>query len=151
VYDGNGLLNGRPTRLFNDFFALDPNLRSGVFVTAADLDGDGHSDVIYSTGTTGGPRVRIVGGAVLTANPGQNAFYLPAMADFFVMDVNDRNGIRLTARDLDADGKAELIVGSGSRTQDLVRVIPLEQLGNPTSPLLHPFGDPNTVDGVYVG
>src|SRR5207247_637333 len=66
VYDGTSLLGGSPGHLVPDFFALDPALRSGVFVTSADLDGDGFADVLYSTGDTGGPRVRVVGGAVLT-------------------------------------------------------------------------------------
>ncbi|HJZ59256.1 MAG TPA: FG-GAP-like repeat-containing protein, partial [Gemmataceae bacterium] len=55
IYDGRSVLAGAPARLVPDFFALDPNLRSGVFVTTADLDGDGYSDVLYSTGNTGGP------------------------------------------------------------------------------------------------
>src|SRR5207244_517482 len=65
VYSGAALLAGRAERLVPDFFALDPSLRSGVYVTAADLDGDGYADVIYSTGNTGGPRVRVVGGKLL--------------------------------------------------------------------------------------
>src|SRR5205814_4207167 len=113
IYSGAALLAGRADRLVPDFFALDPSLRSGVYVTAADLDGDGYADVIYSTGNTGGPRVRVVSGKLLMASPGADVATLPAMADFFALDSNDRHGIRIAARDLDGDGKAELIVGSG--------------------------------------
>ena len=74
-------------------------------MAVGDLDGDGYADVIYSTGNTGGPRVRILGGATLTANPGRDGQFLPAMADFFALDPNDRNGIRLTARHETAPGQ----------------------------------------------
>jgi hypothetical protein len=153
VYNGASLSSGSPARLVPDFFALDPALRSGVFVTAADLDGDGFADVIYSTGNTGGPRVRVVGGAVLTANPGQDAYYLPALADFFALDPADRSGLRIAAHDLDGDGKAELIVANGNRTSPQVRVITLADMKSPTgptTPYLNPLPGPTT-DGVYVG
>lgn len=149
VYSGTGLLAGEARHLIPDFYALDPGLRSGVFVSAADLDGDGYSDVVYSVGNTGGPRVRIVGGATLTANPGRDAYGLPAMADFFALDPNDRNGIRLTARDLNGDGKAELIVAGGGTANPVVRVFSYPNFGAAAT-----AGDPiagATIDGLYVG
>ena len=120
-------------------------------MSVGDLDGDGYADILYSTGDTGGPRVRVVSGAVLVANPGADVAALPALADFFVWDPNDRKGIRIAARDLDGDGKAELIVGSGTEANAMVRVIPFSQMNNPTTPLQNPFGNPPTIDGVYVG
>lgn len=152
VYDGETLLSGSPRSLVPDFFALDPTLRSGVFVTAADVNGDDFADVMYSTGNTGGPRVRVVSGKVLTDNPGQNAFTLPAIGDFFALDQNDRSGLRLAARDLNDDGKAELVVASGSSAVR-VRVISLGEIqtGNPTGALQDPFGTLAPFDGIYVG
>jgi hypothetical protein len=151
VYDGTALLAGNTGRLIPDFFALDPNLRSGVYVSVADVDGDGFADILYSTGFTGGPRVRVVSGAVLVANPGADVAALPAMADFFALDANDRDGIRIATRDLNGDGRAELIVGSGDKASARVRVIPFEQFSVPTTPLSNPFASPLTIDGVYVG
>ncbi|HUR53349.1 MAG TPA: FG-GAP-like repeat-containing protein, partial [Gemmataceae bacterium] len=154
VYDGSSVLNGTRRPLVPDFFALDSNLRSGVFVTAADFDSDGYADVGYSLGTTGGPRVRVVSGAVLSANPGRDAFTLPAMADFFAFDANDRSGIRLATRDMNQDGKSELIVATGSQTGGVVRVLTLADLkapGNMTASYQQPFGNPATIDGIYVG
>jgi hypothetical protein len=152
VYDGDTLLSGSPRSLVPDFFALDPNLRSGVFVTVADLTGDDFADVMYSTGNTGGPRVRVVSGKVLTDNPGQNAFTLPAIGDFFALDENDRSGLRLAARDLTDDGRAELVAASGSSAVR-VRVISLAEIqtGNPVGPLQDPFGGLIPLDGIYVG
>jgi hypothetical protein len=151
VYDGTALLAGNTGRLIPDFFALDPNLRSGVYVSVADVDGDGFADILYSTGFTGGPRVRVVSGAVLVANPGADVAVLPALADFFALDANDRDGIRIATRDLNGDGRAELIVGSGDKASARVRVIPFEQFSVPTTPLSNPFASPLTIDGVYVG
>jgi hypothetical protein len=151
VYAGEALAAGRAERLVPDFFALDSRLRSGVFVTAADFDGDGYADLAYSTGTAGGPRVRVVGGRTLVQNPGADVAALPAMADFFALDPADRNGIRILARDLDADGRAELLVAGGGRTNAVVRVVPADQMNVPTTSLHSPFADPVTVDGVYLG
>jgi hypothetical protein len=150
VYSGVGLGSGRAVKLTPDFFALDPNLRSGVFVTTADLNGDGYSDVIYSLGNSGGPRVRVLGGSVLSANPGRDAYFLPAMADFFALDANDRNGLRVAAHDLNADGKAEIIVAGGGTASPVVRLFTFPNLSTAVQSI-DPFGDPFLVDGVYVG
>ena len=153
VYSGATLLGGSPARLVPDFFALDPALRSGVFVTAADVEGDDFADVMYSTGNTGGPRVRVVSGAVLTANPGRDAFGLPALADFFVLNPDDRSGLRLAARDLDDDGRGELVAASGAMAVARVRVLTLAdmQAGDATAATQDPFGGLIPADGIYVG
>ena len=148
VYDGPSVLAGAPARLVPDFFALDSSLRSGVFVTAADLDADGYAELAYGTGDTGGPRLRVVSGAVLMANPGVTADALPAVADFFAFDENDRSGLRVAGRDLDGDGRAELVVASGAKARPRVRVLSLGDLASP--PTFDPFGVA-ALDGVYVG
>src|SRR5262249_59501168 len=100
----------------------------------AGRDGDGYSDVRYSTGNTGGPRVRVVSGQVLSANPGRDAYTLPAMADFFALNPDDRSGLRLAARDLDGDGKAELVVGSGAKAAARGPGLTLGDSRNPAGP-----------------
>ena len=152
IYDGTSLLSGNRNRLVPDFFALDSSLRSGVYLSAADVNGDGYADVLYSTGNTGGPRVRVVSGYVLVSNPGADVTRLPALADFFALDEDDRNGLRIATRDLDGDGKAELIAASGSKDLPSLRVISLEGMkGGPLGDLQNPFGDPTSIDGFYVG
>ncbi|MFO0797800.1 MAG: FG-GAP-like repeat-containing protein [Gemmataceae bacterium] len=149
VYAGKSVLAGSPARLIPDFFALDSSLRSGVFITAADLDADGFADLAYGTGDTGGPRLRVVSGAVLVANPGVRADQLPAAADFFAFDEADRSGLRVAGRDLDGDGRAELVVASGAKAAARVRVLSLADLA--TAPTFDPFGGAAALDGVYVG
>ena len=85
---------------------------------------------------------------MLVANPGVRADRLPAVADFFAFDENDRSGLRVAGRDLDGDGRAELVVASGAKALPRVRVLSLAELASP--PTFDPFGVP-ALDGVYVG
>ena len=57
VFDGKSLAGGAtPTRLTSDFFAFEPTLRDGAFVSAGDFTGDGKADLVLSGGPSGGPR-----------------------------------------------------------------------------------------------
>jgi len=45
--------------LVSEFFAYSSNFRGGVYVSAADVDGDGQAEIITGPGSGGGPHVRI--------------------------------------------------------------------------------------------
>src|SRR6185437_15925666 len=63
VYDGRTLLPGAtPERLFNDFFALDPDSRQGLYVAVGDLNNDGYGEIAVSSDAGGGPRINIFDG-----------------------------------------------------------------------------------------
>ena len=74
------------------------------------------------------------------------------LANFFAGDVNSRGGIRVAARDLDGDSKADLITGSGDGTTGIVNVYNAAQLLSQTNPVPFltqtPFANSN---GVFVG
>lgn len=108
-WSGAALMDGRYERLFGDFFAFDPALRSGAFISAADLNGDGRADLVLGAGTGGSPHVVVKTylGLERPASIGPD----PA---FFAGDTNGRGGIRVLARDLDGDGVAEIITASGA-------------------------------------
>jgi hypothetical protein len=108
-FDGRSLAGGSPTHLFADFFAFELGLRNGVYVTAGDLDGDGRAEVIVGGGPGGGPRVSAFGGWPLTVGGGPRP-----MADFFAGDTANRGGVRVAVKDLDGDGRADLVTGAGS-------------------------------------
>ena len=111
-FNGTSLLTpGTPTKLFNDIFVFEQTLRNGVFVTAGDIDADGKADLIVGGGPGGGPRVEIFSGASLSSG---NLTNPQVLANFFAGDVNNRGGVRVTVKDLDGDGKADLVAGSGT-------------------------------------
>lgn len=108
VFDGGSLGTAIPTKPVGDFFVFEPGLRNGVFVTGGDLDGDGAAEVIVGAGPGGGPRVFALSGRDLLAGTRTQ------MANFFAGNVDDRGGIRVAAKDVTADGKAEILTASGT-------------------------------------
>ena len=116
-YDGATLAAGNPGKLFGDFFAFAPELRSGFYAAVGDVDGDGFGDIVLGAGPGGGPRAATYSGRALTQ---QNT---PAvLGDVFAGDPADRGGVRVMAVDLDGDGRAELVSGSGTGSRPTVRV-----------------------------
>ena len=141
VIDGNSVLSNTPRNLTADFFAFDPTLRNGVYVTVGDLNNDGFGDLIFGAGPGGGPRVRALSGQSLITS----ALQTP-LADVFVGDVNQRGGVRVSAKDLNGDGRIEIVTGSGTGNQVQV----LNASGLTPAGSLAPFGV-NELDGIYVG
>jgi len=107
-FDGRALPAAVPTKLFADFFVFEPTLRNGVYLAAGDLNLDQFGDVIVGGGPGGGPRVLVLSGRDLLADN-----RLVPLANFFAGDTADRGGVRVTAKDLDADGFADIVAGSG--------------------------------------
>jgi len=111
VFDGAELTLGRETRLMPDYFHFEETLRNGAYVAVGDINGDGYADLIGGGGPGGGPRVFALSGKdLLTLSPTQSE----VVANFFGGDVNNRGGIRVVARDLDGDLRADLVVGDGA-------------------------------------
>lgn len=54
--------NGASGALLRDFLAFDAAFRGGVRVAAADLNADGHAEIVTAAGPGGAPEVRIVHG-----------------------------------------------------------------------------------------
>jgi hypothetical protein len=110
VYDGlTGLtLPGSAGR----FLAYHPHFRGGVYVAAADLNGDGRADVITGAGAGGGPHVRAFSGL-----DGAE------LASVYAYDPLFRGGVRVGAGDLNRDGRPEIITGAGPGGGPHVRVL----------------------------
>jgi subtilisin-like proprotein convertase family protein len=142
-FDGRALLNGQATRLFADFFVYEQGLRNGAYVAVGDIDGDGKAELITGGGPGGGPRVQVFASADLMKNQANT------MANFFAGDQNNRGGIRIAAKDLDGDGKAEVVTGAGTNGGSRVSVYRKAAQG---LALLQEFDAyDNYAGGVFVG
>jgi hypothetical protein len=108
VFAGPILSQGNPARLYNDFYALDPSLRMGFYVTVGDSTGAGYSEIFLSADQGGGPRVvsynvhdwALDGGPML-------------IASIFAGNPADRSGLRISAVPLNGDGTIALLTAEG--------------------------------------
>ena len=143
-YDGRFLTTTR-AKLFNDFFAFDPSLRNGVFLSGGDINGDGRAEVVLGAGPGGGPQVRALDGAALM----QGVFV--ERANFFAQDIANRSGVRVTVADVDNDGRADIVTGDASGPGlNVFRGRSIQASGRPTDEFeLFPFSA--LMNGVYVG
>jgi hypothetical protein len=96
LYDGrNGALLGR-------FWALEPNFTGGMYVAAADVNGDGFADIICGGDAGGGPHVTVFSGRDRTI-----------MYSFFAFEMDFTGGVRVAGGDVNGDGFADIITGAG--------------------------------------
>jgi len=110
IFDKNGKAKFNP-----GFFAYASTFRNGVSVATGDLDGDGTLEIITGAGPGGGPQVRIFDkNGKAKFNPG-----------FFAYDKNFRGGVSVSAGDIDADNKDEVITGAGPGGGPHVRILDL--------------------------
>jgi hypothetical protein len=117
VVDGTFLFSGvsnLPAQaIIAQFFAYDPNFLGGVFVAAADLNGDGRAEIITGAGAGGGPHVK-----VFTINPnapaGSRVQPFPGpLGSFFAYDPNFGGGVRVAAGNVTAAGPPDIVTAAG--------------------------------------
>ncbi len=105
IIAGAGVGGGPHVRVFNKngkvinpgFFAFDQAFRGGVHVAVGDVDGDGIGDIVAGAGKGGSPEIRTFD------RDGRKK------SGFLAGDASDRDGIKISAADIDRDGKAEII------------------------------------------
>lgn len=155
IFDGKSLLatpaGETPPKLVPDFFVFEQTLRNGVFITAGDVTGDGADDIIVGAGPGGGPRVFGLDGRLLVASGGSSRVQV---LNFFGGNPEARQGVRVTAKDLDGDGRSDVIVGgaAGPITEvTIYRGATITPDGLPPDPMvIRPFGEDFRA-GVFVG
>jgi len=86
-------------RLKNSFLAYDAKFNGGVNVAVADVDGDGNAEIITAPASSGGPQIRIFN------SQGK------ALGSFFAYDKSYHGGVRVSASDINDDGRMEILVG----------------------------------------
>jgi uncharacterized repeat protein (TIGR01451 family) len=149
VVTGAGPGGGPHVRVFDgvsgaalmDFYAYHPDFPGGVFVAAADLDGDRRADIVTGAGPGGGPHVR-----GLSSATGAELF------SFYAYDDRFAGGVRVALADVNADGTPDLITGAGPGGGPHVRVFDGAALASGQLTLLHDFYayDPAFPGGVFV-
>jgi hypothetical protein len=142
-FTGEYLLAGNKVNLFPG-----ENLTNiGLFVAAADVDGDGKAEVAVSADQGGGPRVKIYSMGLGSS--------LEQKQDFMAIDDPEfRGGARVALGDVNGDGKADLVVSAGFQGGPRVAIYDGNTLFNTTPVKL--VGDffafePGLRNGVYVG
>ena len=127
------VVSGKDGSRLEDFFAYDATLRSGVMVAAGSLDAGGLVRVVTVPMAGGGPDVKVFDGDKLTAT------YQPFGAG------EAGNGVAV--RDLNLDGRGEILVTSGPGSRPRVVV-----LDGGTGKLLRNFPGltPDYVGGLFV-
>ena len=126
------VLSGTDGHALADYFAFDPASRAGVAVAAADF-GKGRAEVAV-TPLAGGVQVRVYDGTSLAR-------------ELAPLGAAGRPG-SVAARDLDGDGVAELVTGSGPGARPRVVVLDA-RTSRPKRDL--PALTPEYTDGVLVG
>lgn len=125
------LSTGQP---MGEIQVFDPAFRGGVFLDAADIDGDGVDEFLVGAGPGGGPHVKL-----LRANGTE-------MLSFFAFDPVFRGGTTVAFVDVDNNGSKELVVGAGPGGGPHVKIF------NTHGDQLRSYFafDPNFTGGVFV-
>lgn len=131
VLDG---VNGAEVR---SFFAFDPAFTGGVAVACGDVNDDGVADIITAALAGGGPHVKVFDGRTGGL-----------LAGFMAYDVGFTGGVSVTAADVNSDGVADVVTGTGPGGAPHVKVFS----GGSFAPLSSFFGaDVAFRGGVNVG
>ncbi len=106
-----------PEWIQSDFFAFGPSFNGGVFVTAADFNGDGLDDIVVGAdqgGSIGGGHVKAIDSALL-AGIGRAAVVPDPvlLANFFAYDPGFLGGVHVAAGDVTADGISDIVITPG--------------------------------------
>lgn len=134
------VFSGRDGSVLHNFFAYDPAFRGGTYVATGDLNNDGYWDIITGAGFLGGPHIRAFSGKDGTL-----------LANFFAFDDGHRSGVTVAVGDVNGDGVADIIAGSGPGDGSEIRIFDGTKLGRPDAVLstLTAYG-PDYRDGVFV-
>ena len=105
------VFDGASGNLVKEFFAFEQQYVGGVRVAAGDVTGDGHADIVASVGPSSLPEVKVFDGR--STNP---------IGSFFAYPAGMTSGIFVSTADLDGDGVAEIVTGTGPETPAVIKV-----------------------------
>jgi hypothetical protein len=123
AYSGAALRQGAPAALFGPSVPFGGPI--GLNAAIGDFDGDGFEDLALSFERGGPGAVATWSGRVLTENPGAGLNALPMQSLFLSMSGN--TGTRLAARDVNGDGRDEVVAVSANPGTPVVSVTTFAQ------------------------
>ena len=105
----------------------DPSFSGGIYVAAADVNGDGVADIITGAGAGGGPHVKVIDGTKLN-QIGSNGVIKDSalLTQFMAYSPSFSGGIRVAATravDVTGVGRAVVVLGAGVSGGPHVRVL----------------------------
>ncbi len=130
------VLDGATGAEVRSFFAYNPLFSGGVFVAAGDVNGDGKADIIVGAGAGATPHVKVFDG--LTG---------AELHSFFAYNENFLGGVTVAGGDVNGDGKADIITGTGPGASPHVKVFDGLTLAEVRSFFAYA---PNFTGGVFV-
>jgi hypothetical protein len=95
--------SGRDGSVLHSFFPYGDSFSGGVFVGSGDINGDGLDDIVTGADSGVGPHVKVFSGQTGAE-----------LQSFFAFPPTFTGGVRVAAGDVDGDGRADIIVGSGA-------------------------------------
>jgi PKD repeat protein len=142
------VFSGATGAVIRSFFAYNATMPFGVYVAAADLNGDAHADIVTGPGVGGPPILRVFDGA-------RGALLIDAYAfppgtpgsDPFTGNNVWNSGLRVGVTDLDLNGTFEIMVGPGPGKAPDVKVFDFATF---TQQLEFLAFDPGFLGGVFV-
>ncbi len=143
------VFDGTTGQLLREFFAYEATFLGGVFVSAADVNGDGKVDIATGAGEGGGPAVAIWDGVTTALLTRFNA-YPPTTPGSGLLSGDSiwASGARVALADTDGDGVAELYVGPGRGRAGALKGYAINFFGEIWS---QAAADPTFLGGMYVG
>lgn len=118
------------------FQAYSADFLGGVFVAAGDFTQNGRAEIVTGAGAGGGPHVKVFNGTDAST-----------LRSFFAFAPLFTGGARVAAADLNADGRLDILAGTGAGIPALVNGFDYE--GVTALESFQPYG--NFLGGVYVG
>jgi hypothetical protein len=129
--------DGRSGSVLKSFFAFDQGFSGGVNVAVGDVTGDRVPEIVAAAGVSGRPQVNVFDGQTGTTTH-----------TMMVFEESFRGGVNVTVRDLEQDGRADIIVAPRIDGGPRVRAFRGTDFSLLTDSLVF---DPSFRGGVFVG